>query len=323
MEVSSHALAQHRVDGVVYDVALFTNLSQDHLDFHRDMEDYFAAKASLFAPERARLGLVCVDDPWGRRLVEGSAIPVQTIGSAPGADWRIGVTADDAAAFRLTGKGVDLHLRSALPGEFNVTNTAMAAAALVLVGEDPAEVAKAVLRDPRVPGRMEMVPAPVDGPAPRVVVDYAHTPEAIRAALEALRPTTPGTLVCVTGAGGDRDRAKRRAMGAAAAEVADLVVLTDDNPRSEDPAAIRDALLQGVESVRSVRRTTDVLVVGDRREAIRRAVRSVWAEGTAATVAVVGKGHESGQDVAGVVHPFVDRDEVREALRLAARGDVA
>jgi UDP-N-acetylmuramoyl-L-alanyl-D-glutamate--2,6-diaminopimelate ligase len=323
MEVSSHALAQHRVDGVVYDVALFTNLSQDHLDFHRDMEDYFAAKASLFAPERARLGLVCVDDPWGRRLVEGSAIPVHTIGSAPGADWRIGVTADDAAAFRLTGRGVDLRLRSALPGEFNVTNTAMAAAALVLLGEDPAEVAEAVLRDPRVPGRMEMVPAPVDGPAPRVVVDYAHTPEAIRAALEALRPTTPGTLVCVTGAGGDRDRDKRRAMGAAAAEVADLVVVTDDNPRSEDPAAIRDALLQGVESVRSVRRTTDVLVVGDRREAIRRAVRSVWAEGTAATVAVVGKGHESGQDVAGVVHPFVDRDEVREALRLAARGDVA
>ena len=323
MEVSSHALAQHRVDGVVYDVALFTNLSQDHLDFHADMDDYFAAKASLFAPERARLGLVCVDDPWGRRLVERSGIPVHTIGSTPGADWRIGVTADDAATFRLTGKGVDLHLRSALPGEFNVTNTAMAAAALVLLGEDPAEVAEAVLRDPRVPGRMEMVPAPVDGPAPRVVVDYAHSPEAIRAALEALRPTTPGTLVCVTGAGGDRDRDKRRAMGAAAAEVADLVVLTDDNPRSEDPAAIRDALLQGVESVRSVGHATAVLVVADRREAIRRAVFSVWAEGTDATVAVVGKGHESGQDVAGVVHPFVDRDEVREALRLAARGDVA
>jgi UDP-N-acetylmuramoyl-L-alanyl-D-glutamate--2,6-diaminopimelate ligase len=323
MEVSSHALAQHRVDGVVYDVALFTNLSQDHLDFHADMDDYFAAKASLFTPERARLALVCVDDPWGRRLVERSGIPVQTIGSAPAADWRIWVGPDDAAAFRLTGKGADLHLRSALPGEFNVTNTAMAAAALVLLGEDPAEVADAVLRDPRVPGRMEVVAAPVGGPAPRVVVDYAHTPEAIRAALEALRPTTPGTLVCVTGAGGDRDRNKRRAMGAAAAEVADLVVLTDDNPRSEDPAAIRDALLEGVQSVRGAGHRMDVVVVGDRREAIRRAVRSVWAQGTAATVAVVGKGHESGQDVGGVVHPFVDRDEVREALRLAAHGDVA
>ena len=323
MEVSSHALAQHRVDGVVYDLALFTNLSQDHLDFHADMEDYFAAKASLFTPERARLGLVCVDDPWGRRLVERSGIPVQTIGSAPDTDWRIAGHAEDPAAFGLTGPGVDLHLRSSLPGEFNVTNTAMAAVALVLLGEDPAEVAEAVLRDPRVPGRMEVVAAPVDGPAPRVVVDYAHTPEAIRAALEALRPTTPGSLVCVTGAGGDRDRDKRRAMGAAAAEVADLVVLTDDNPRSEDPGAIRDALLQGVDSVRAAGRTMEVLVVGDRREAIRQAVRSVWAQGTAATVAVVGKGHESGQDVSGVVHPFVDRDEVREALRLAARGDVA
>ncbi|HYH74314.1 MAG TPA: Mur ligase family protein, partial [Nocardioides sp.] len=134
MEVSSHALAQHRVDGVVYDVALFTNLSQDHLDFHRDMDDYFDAKASLFTPERARRGLVCVDDVWGRRLVERAGIPVTTIGTAADADWRILVDGGDPAAFRLTGPGVDLHLRSSLPGDFNVTNTAMAAAALVLLG---------------------------------------------------------------------------------------------------------------------------------------------------------------------------------------------
>jgi UDP-N-acetylmuramoyl-L-alanyl-D-glutamate--2,6-diaminopimelate ligase len=193
----------------------------------------------------------------------------------------------------------------------------------VILGERPADVGDAVLRDPRVPGRMETVAADGGVAAPRVVVDYAHTPEAIRAALEALRPTTPGSLVCVTGAGGDRDRDKRGAMGAAAAEVADLVVVTDDNPRTEDPSSIREAVLGGVQSVQAAGRAVDVLVVGDRREAIRQAVRRVWRQGPAATVAVVGKGHESGQDVGGVVHPFVDRDEAREALRLAAVGESA
>ena len=318
MEVSSHALAQHRVDGVVYDVALFTNLSQDHLDFHADMEDYFAAKASLFTPERAGRGLVCIDDDWGRRLVETSGIPVSTIGTATEADWRIRVDPDDPAAFRLTGPGVDLYLRSSLPGDFNVTNTAMAAAALVLLGEEAGAVGEAVLTDPHVPGRMEAVAAPDGVDAPRAVVDYAHTPEAIRAALRALRPTTPGTLVVVTGAGGDRDRDKRHLMGAAAAEVADLVVVTDDNPRSEDPAAIRAAVLEGVETTRAAGRELAVLEVGDRRAAIAAAVDAVWGQGAAATVAVVGKGHESGQDVGGVVHPFDDRAEVAQALRRAA-----
>ncbi len=323
MEVSSHALAQHRVDGVVYDVALFTNLSQDHLDFHADMDDYFAAKASLFTAERARQGLVCIDDEWGRRLVVRSGIPVSTIGTAADADWRIRVDPHDPAAFRLTGPGVDLHLRSSLPGDFNVTNTAMAAAALVLLGEDAGDVGEAVLTDPHVPGRMEAVAGPEGVDAPRAVVDYAHTPEAIRAALRALRPTTPGSLVVVTGAGGDRDRDKRHLMGAAAAEVADLVVVTDDNPRSEDPAAIRAAVLEGVETTRAAGRDLAVLEVGDRRAAIAAAVGAVWAEGAAATVAVVGKGHESGQDVGGVVHPFDDRAEVAQALRRAAGEGVA
>ncbi len=321
MEVSSHALAQHRVDGVVYDVALFTNLSQDHLDFHADMDDYFAAKAELFTPEHSRLGLVCTDDAWGRALVERAGVPVLTIGAGDDDDWRVLVEAEDPSAFRLAAAGVDLHLRSSLPGDFNVTNTAMAAAALVLVGEDAVAVGRAVLTDPHVPGRMEAVAAPEGAPAPRAVVDYAHTPDAIRAALHALRPTTPGTLVCVTGAGGDRDRDKRRAMGAAAAQVADLVVVTDDNPRSEDPAAIRAAVLEGVEQVRAEGRHVDVVVVGDRREAIRQAVRAAWPEGPDATVAVVGKGHETGQDVGGVVHPFDDRHELAQALRhLAGEG---
>lgn len=322
MEVSSHALAQHRVDGVVYDVALFTNLSQDHLDFHRDMDDYFAAKATLFTPAHARRALVCTDDEWGRRLVDRASVPVATLGDDE-ADWHVAVDGTDPAAFRLTGEGVDLHLRSSLPGSFNVTNTAMAAATLVLLGEDVEAAGRAVLTDPHVPGRMEAVTPPELAEAtdaPRTVVDYAHTPDAIRAALLALRPTTTGTLVCLTGAGGDRDREKRHAMGAAAAEVADLVVVTDDNPRSEDPAAIRAAILAGVEAVRATGRAVEVLEVGDRRSAIREAVRAVWDEGGRATVAVVGKGHETGQEVDGVVHPFDDRDEVAEALRLAAAG---
>lgn len=325
MEVSSHALAQHRVDGVVYDVALFTNLSQDHLDFHASMEDYFLAKASLFTPERSRRGLVCVDDAWGRRLAASAAVPVETLANAgpddadPGSHWVVHRDGEDPAAFRLTGPaGVDLHLRSNLPGDFNVTNTAMAAAALVLLGEDPSAAGRAVLADPHVPGRMERVALDDVDEQPLAVVDYAHTPDAIAAALRALRPTTPGRLVCVTGAGGDRDRDKRHAMGVAAAEVADLVVVTDDNPRSEDPAAIRAALRAGVEAVRSGGRDVDLVEVGDRRRAIREAVATVWAEGSSATVAVVGKGHETGQDVGGTVHPFDDRDELREALRLAA-----
>ncbi|GIL34071.1 UDP-N-acetylmuramoyl-L-alanyl-D-glutamate--2,6-diaminopimelate ligase [Phycicoccus sp. DTK01] len=319
MEVSSHALALHRVDGVVYDVALFTNLSQDHLDFHHDMDDYFAAKASLFTPERARRGLVCVDDAWGARLLEEASVPVASLAGGAGADWSVHPDPTDPAAFRLTGPdGVDLALRSALPGDFNVTNTAMAAAALVLAGEAPERVAEAVLTDPHVPGRMERVALDGAVDLPRAVVDYAHTPDAITAALRALRPTTPGTLVCVTGAGGDRDRDKRHAMGAAAAQAADLVVVTDDNPRSEDPAVIRAAVLEGVESVRAQGREVRVVEVGDRRRAVREAVAAVAAEGSAATVAVVGKGHETGQDVGGVVHPFDDRDELREALRLAA-----
>ncbi|MGL5931090.1 MAG: UDP-N-acetylmuramoyl-L-alanyl-D-glutamate--2,6-diaminopimelate ligase [Dermatophilaceae bacterium] len=319
MEVSSHALAQHRVDGVRYDVALFTNLSQDHLDFHADMEDYFAAKASLFTPERARRGVVCIDDEWGRRLAAGGSIPLETLTTRADldADWRVTRSDDDPSAFVLHGPGAILRLRSGIPGDFNLTNTALAAAALVRLGEPVRDVERAVRATPYVPGRMEVVRAPAGVVAPRAVVDYAHTPDAIRAALTALRPTTPGRLVCVTGAGGDRDRDKRQAMGAAAAGVADVVVVTDDNPRSEDAGAIRAAVLAGAESAAQARAAV-VLEVGDRRSAIRTAVDAVWPDGPAATVAVVGKGHETGQEVAGTVYPFDDRDELREALRLAA-----
>jgi UDP-N-acetylmuramoyl-L-alanyl-D-glutamate--2,6-diaminopimelate ligase len=320
MEVSSHALSQHRVDAVVYDVALFTNLSQDHLDFHPTMRDYFEAKASLFTPERSRLGIVCVDDEWGRELARTASVPVTTVTSAPdvAADWRIEPGANPAE-LTLTDGATSLHLRSALPGDFNRVNTAMAALALMAAGLSPRDVEHALWQDPHVPGRMQRVTldepegAAATGAAlPDVVVDYAHTPDAVAAALRALRPTTQGSLAVVLGAGGDRDRGKRAAMGRAAAEHADLVFVTDDNPRSEDPAVIRAAILAGASDA-----ATDAVLhdVAGRQAAIDAAVDAAFRAGPGSVVAIVGKGHETGQEIGGTVHPFDDVDEARRALR--------
>ena len=334
MEVSSHALSQHRVDGVVYDVALFTNLSQDHLDFHDTMRDYFLAKAALFTPERARHGIVCVDDQWGRELSTLATVPVTTLTSRSDmdADWRVVAGEQDPAEFTLSDGATMLHLRSALPGDFNRVNTAMAALALVAGGIDPQDAERALLVDPHVPGRMERVVVgdyessrerdgvtddhlPADTAEgvglPMVVVDYAHTPDAVAVALKALRPATTGALVVVLGAGGDRDRGKRAAMGRAAAEGADVVVVTDDNPRSEPPEAIRAAVLEGARAAGTAARLHDV---GGRAAAIGEAVRAAHAAGPGSVVAVVGKGHETGQEIVGTVHPFDDRAEVRQAL---------
>jgi UDP-N-acetylmuramoyl-L-alanyl-D-glutamate--2,6-diaminopimelate ligase len=313
MEVSSHALTLHRVDGVVYDVAVFTNLSQDHLDMHGTMDDYFAAKASLFTPERARRAVVCIDDDWGRRLAAQSEIPVVMVGMEPTADYVLSSTLDQS--FTLVGVNVNLTLRSALPGSFNKTNTALAAVTLLELGYPSADVERAVLTAPHVPGRMERV-APPDSAGLVGVVDYAHTPEAVSAALAALRPQSRH-LVVVLGAGGDRDQGKRAAMGSAAAAGADIVIVTDDNPRSEDPATIRAALLEGAGSVAGSAR---ILEVADRRDAIAAAVTEAGALGPGAVIAVVGKGHETGQEVAGVIEPFDDRVELRSALQAYAAG---
>lgn len=327
MEVSSHALSQHRVDGVVYDVALFTNLSQDHLDFHPTMRDYFLAKAELFTPERSRRAIVCVDDEWGQELSTLATVPVTTLTSMADvdADWRVVAGEHDPSAFTLSDGVTTLHLRSALPGDFNRVNTAMAALALVAGGIEPQDAERALLVDPHVPGRMERVDVEVVTPAqldlPLVVVDYAHSPDAVAAALKALRPQTAGALVVVLGAGGDRDRGKRGAMGAAAASNADLVVVTDDNPRSEDPAAIRAAVLDGA---RGLETATPVVLreVAGRAQAIAEAVRAAHDAGPGSVVAVVGKGHETGQEIAGTVHPFDDRAEARHALEaLFAKAD--
>jgi UDP-N-acetylmuramoyl-L-alanyl-D-glutamate--2,6-diaminopimelate ligase len=321
MEVSSHALALHRVDGVRYDVVAFTNLSQDHLDFHGSMEDYYLAKASLFTPERAVRAVVCVDDEWGQRLARESGVPVVSISSHQdvAADWQIQTSGPDESAFDLIGEGGPLSLRSALPGDFNRVNTGVAALVLLAAGHPIDGVEAALAADPHVPGRMERVlVAGVEeadqSRMPLAFVDFAHTPGAVAAALNALRHNTSGSLIVVLGAGGDRDPGKRAAMGAAAAAHADLVVVTDDNPRAEDPATIRAAVLAGAfAQERSAGSLPGrIREIGDRAAAIREAVASA---GVGDTVVVMGKGHETGQDIAGVVHPFDDRAQVRAALR--------
>jgi UDP-N-acetylmuramoyl-L-alanyl-D-glutamate--2,6-diaminopimelate ligase len=314
MEVSSHALAQHRVDGAVFDVALFTNLSQDHLDFHETMEDYYAAKALLFTPTYSRRGVVCVDDEWGARLAGESGVPVVTVGSHLGsrADWA--VRHRDWPAFTLSGPGGTLDLQCALPGDFNVVNTALAAVCLLELGHPLDRVVEAMRHEPVVPGRMEVVTATHPDPDrdPRCIVDYAHSPDAVTAALRAVRPSTPGRLVVVLGAGGDRDRGKRAGMGAAAAAWADAVIVTDDNPRSEEPAAIRAEVRSGAGAGASSR----VADRGGRGEAVAEAVQLARRQGRPAdnTVLVLGKGHETGQEIAGVVHAFDDREALRAAL---------
>jgi UDP-N-acetylmuramoyl-L-alanyl-D-glutamate--2,6-diaminopimelate ligase len=307
MEVSSHALVLGRVDGVVFDVAVFLNLGRDHLDFHADEEDYYRAKASLFTPERARLALVNVDDAHGRRLAGETALPLRTF-SATGAeaDW----TAYDVqpgpsgTTFRVRGPGgVDVEAGVALPGAFNVSNALAAVAAAAEAGSDPGAVAAGIAAGAGVPGRFERVEA---GQPFTVVVDYAHKPDAVRAALESLRPLTEGSLLVVLGAGGDRDPGKRPLMGEIAARLADVVIVTDDNPRTEDPAAIRAAVLAGARAG-----TAEVLEEGERRAAIAAALDRA---GPGDIVVVAGKGHETGQEVGDVVHPFDDRAVVRELL---------
>ncbi|WP_308422243.1 UDP-N-acetylmuramoyl-L-alanyl-D-glutamate--2,6-diaminopimelate ligase [Marmoricola endophyticus] len=312
MEVSSHALVMGRVDGVVFDVAAFTNLGRDHLDFHDTVEDYFAAKASLFTPERCRRALVNVDDAWGRRLADQvrtrGEVPLVTFSAAGDpADWRaedVDAAPDGSEFTVVTPTGERVRTRVPLAGGFNVANALCAIAGCVEAGLDVAAVAGGVAAGHGVPGRLERVDA---GQPWQAVVDYAHKPDAVRAALEALRPVTTGRLVVVIGAGGDRDTGKRPLMGEIAASLADVLVVTDDNPRTESPAAIRAELLAGVtEGSRA-----EVHEVGGRRDAIALAV-DLARPGD--VVLVAGKGHETGQEVDGVVHPFDDRVVLRELI---------
>lgn len=308
MEVSSHALALGRVNGTRFAVGAFTNLSQDHLDFHRDMEEYFAAKSLLF-DGRSTTEVVVVDSAWGQELVRPQTITVST---EPGADatWRVSeldVTSSGEQSFTLHGpEGRTARATLPMPGEFNVANALLAAAILDATGVGLDEIVTGLARV-EVPGRMERVYL---GQNFTAVVDYAHKPAAVTQALDALRARTEGRVITVLGCGGDRDTGKRPLMGEAAARRSEVLIVTDDNPRSEDPALIRTAMLTGARSVGTAGGT--VIEIGDRRAAIGRAVE--LAE-PGDVVLIAGKGHETGQEVAGVVHPFSDRDELEAAIR--------
>src|SRR6266536_952232 len=300
MEVSSHALTLGRVGGTHFAVGGYTNFGTDHLDFHPSVDEYFAAKAMLF-DGRCKHEVINLDDGALRPLIKPATITYSAIGH-PRATWRAEAVEPAGYGQRFVAYGPDgiqLDAAVTLPGRHNVANALLALASLVAVGVEPEIAAIGIAACPGVPGRLERVPTP--GPV-LGVVDYAHKPDAIVAALAALRESTRGRVICVIGAGGDRDRGKRPLMGRAAAEGADLVIVTDDNPRTEDPARIRAEMLAGAPGA---------VEIPGRREAIVEAVRRAEAGDV---VAVLGKGHERGQEVGGEVHPFDDRVELAAAL---------
>ena len=306
MEVSSHALALHRVDGLRFDVAVFLGLSQDHLDFHGTMERYFEAKARLFDPLMSSAAVINVDDEWGRTLSESVVTEAATYSGVTAADWTArDVVAGAHTTFIAEGPGVEVPVRLSMPGDFNVANALAALAVAHRLGLDIERGARG-LAEVQVPGRFESIP---NERGVTAYADYAHTPDAVERVLAVARATTTGRVIAVLGCGGDRDASKRPLMGAAAARGADLVIVTDDNPRSEQPADIRRAILGGIGAGVSVEE------IGDRAAAIARAV-SLAKPGDC--IMVLGKGHETGQEITGVMHDFDDRRELRAALAVSA-----
>ncbi len=304
MEVSSHALALHRVDGLAFAVAVFLGLTQDHLDFHPSMEDYFSVKSRLFTDQFTKSAVINVDDIWGTKMAATCMVPCTTYGLTERAEWHPRDVAVDAAGrshFVAVGPGWEIPVNLSMPGGFNVANALAALASVHAVGLD-VEAAAVGLESVSVPGRFERIE---NERGLGAYVDYAHTPDAVTRVLDVARVATRGRLITVLGCGGDRDAAKRPLMGAAAAQESDLVIVTDDNPRSEDAATIRRAILDGIGSASEVRE------IGDRAAAIDFAVASA-APGDC--IMLLGKGHERGQEIADVLHPFDDRVELRRAL---------
>ena len=311
MEVSSHALAMRRVEGTLFRAAVFTNLTRDHLDFHADMADYFAAKRRLFdmLPDGAP-SVVNLDDPAGRRLADlvGRAVTFAVDRPAAVRPERVESTRDGTRLDVSTPCG-RLRLRSPLPGRVNACNVLAAAAAAVALDLPPAAIEQGVARLAGVPGRFEVVSSPADDVW--VLLDFAHTDDALRGVLETVRELGSGRLVTVFGCGGDRDRAKRPLMGAVAARLSDVVVLTSDNPRSEDPERIIDEIRRGVLAAAAGAGGCRHLAIADRGAAIDRAVAE--AEPGDAVV-IAGKGHERVQVIGDRRLPFEDRVAAREAL---------
>ena len=314
MEVSSHALTLGRARGITFGVAVFTNLTQDHLDFHSDMEDYFRAKRLLFeGPEHPPVAVVNLDDPFGARLAQEIAdaygdglVTFSGSGHADAVLRAVDVEFNAAGSrFVVEAPFGAAVVEMPLPGDFNVQNALAALGAAIALGADGAEAAHALADADRVPGRME----PIDEGQPfSVLVDYAHTPDSLENVLEAARRLTAdsGRVICVFGCGGDRDREKRPLMGAIASRLADVPVVTSDNPRSEEPESIVAQIRAGMER-------DDVVVEVDRRAAIRLALEKATG---ADTVVIAGKGHEQGQEFEGGHKiPFDDRDVARDELR--------
>jgi UDP-N-acetylmuramyl-tripeptide synthetase len=324
MEVSSHALVLHRADSIDFAVKVFTNLSQDHLDFHADMEDYFAAKRLLFSGEGGvpvielggGISVLNLDDPYGQRLAEelssgsgGDCITYSAAGGAADLSAR-GVTFDSSGSrFLCMSPEGELAVQTPLPGDFNVANALAALSVAHALGLDLRDSARALASAEQVPGRFESID---EGQPFAVIVDYAHTPDSLENVLAAARRLTGGRLISVFGCGGDRDRDKRPLMGKAGAELSDVAVVTSDNPRSEEPDAIIDQIRAGIPSDPHA----EVLVEADRRAAIALALGRA---GEGDSVVIAGKGHEQGQEFEdGRKIPFDDRDVAREELRKLA-----
>jgi UDP-N-acetylmuramoyl-L-alanyl-D-glutamate--2,6-diaminopimelate ligase len=315
LEVSSHALVQHRVAAVKFRLAIFTNLSRDHLDYHADMQDYALAKRRLFESADVRTAVVNLDDPYSPDIVAAIRPEVGILGYAlSGIDKTpAGVTLVAARSVSIDRSGISMTVDAAgaevrvcsrLLGRYNASNLLAALAALIGIGVPARGAADALAAVAPVPGRMQLAGASASEPF--VIVDYAHSPDALRAALESLREITAGRIICVFGCGGERDRGKRPMMGAIAAQLADRIILTNDNPRREDPKAILEEILQGIPA------GTETLVIPDRPTAIHEAVRLAR---TADAVLLAGKGHESHQDLGDRVVAMNDCDLADAALQ--------
>lgn len=312
LEVSAHALSRNRIDGVHFDVVGFSNLSHDHLDDYPDMQSYYEAKRELFTPERARRGVIVVDDEWGQRLVGESRIPVTTLSVHPGADWQVTVTEEqpNRTSFELSGHGRTLRASVDLLGAFSATNAALALVMWIEAGFDLDHLAEALGGEIRafVPGRAEAVSG---NRGPLVLIDYAHTPDAFQQLLAALDRVRTGRIIMVFGADGDRDRSKRAEMGAIAARGADVLVVTDFHPRFEDPASIRRTLIEGALAAVPERELHEI---ADPRSAIRAAIALANEHDI---VVYAGPGHEEYHEVAGHKIPYSAREAARSALEEA------
>lgn len=295
MEVSSHALAQHRVTGVMFDVAVFTNLSRDHLDYHKTDEAYFAAKAKLFTPQQSVLGVINSDDPRGQLLLDVAAIPMVPFAQSDVSDATIRV---DSVSFRWKDHVITLPMG----GGFTLMNALAAITACNQLGVPAEALIDGCASLGQIPGRFQSVPNELGF---SVVVDYAHTPDGLQQVIESARAVCANKLIVVFGCGGDRDAGKRPLMGAAA-QGADIVIVTSDNPRSEDPAAIMEQIVRGISP-----ESCEVHVEGDRALAIASAISMA---GRGDIVVIAGKGHEATQEVAGVHYPFNDVDVAKSAL---------